>query len=53
MSHFLNDEMPGMILVMGVTGAGKSYLINRMAGSEVVAESSLLDSCKSLNSVIP
>ncbi|OJD35963.1 uncharacterized protein BKCO1_14000150 [Diplodia corticola] len=27
-----NDERLGMIVVMGVTGAGKSYLINRLAG---------------------
>jgi len=34
-----------MILVMGVTGSGKSYLINQLAGREVVMESPDLDSC--------
>jgi predicted GTPase len=36
-----------MILVMGVTGAGKSYFINQLAGSKVVEEGDSLDSCKS------
>jgi predicted GTPase len=35
-----------MIVVMGVTGSGKSYLINRLAGRQVVAEGCTLDSCK-------
>jgi septin family protein len=35
-----------MILVMGVTGSGKSYFINQLAGKKVVGESDLLDSCK-------
>jgi predicted GTPase len=35
-----------MILVMGVTGSGKSYLINQLAGRKVVVESDKLDSCK-------
>lgn len=35
-----------MIVVMGVTGSGKSYLINRLAGKEVVAEGEDIYSCK-------
>ncbi|KAJ4985396.1 hypothetical protein SVAN01_09151 [Stagonosporopsis vannaccii] len=29
---------PGMILIMGASGSGKSHFINRLAGSNVVAE---------------
>jgi GTP-binding protein EngB required for normal cell division len=36
-----------MILVMGVTGSGKSYFINQLVGREVVVESDQLDSCRS------
>jgi hypothetical protein len=39
-------DAPSMVVVMGVTGAGKSYFINQLAGKEVVQESSNLDSCK-------
>lgn len=35
-----------MILVTGVTGAGKSYFINQLAGREVVEEGRDLKSCK-------
>ncbi|KAF1995328.1 P-loop containing nucleoside triphosphate hydrolase protein [Amniculicola lignicola CBS 123094] len=34
-----------MIVVMGVTGAGKSYFINQLAGREIAKEGSDLDSC--------
>ena len=34
-----------MILVMGVTGSGKSYFINQLAGSEVSPEGANLTSC--------
>lgn len=34
-----------MILVMGVTGAGKSFFINQLAGREVVKEGAILNSC--------
>lgn len=34
-----------MILVMGVTGAGKSFFINQLAGIEVVKEGAGLNSC--------
>jgi ABC-type uncharacterized transport system ATPase component len=39
-------DAPSMVVVMGVTGAGKSYFINQLAGKEVVQEGSYLDSCK-------
>lgn len=34
-----------MIVLMGVTGAGKSYFINQLAGQKVVEEGPDLDSC--------
>ena len=39
-------ESPSMVVVMGVTGAGKSYYINKLAGKEVVKEGPDLESCK-------
>jgi predicted GTPase len=36
---------PSMIVVMGVTGAGKSYFINQLVGKDVVQEGADLDSC--------
>ena len=39
-------ESPSMVVVMGVTGAGKSYFINKLAGKEVVKEGPDLESCK-------
>lgn len=39
---------PSMVVVMGVTGAGKSYFINQLAGKAVVREGLDLDSCKLL-----
>jgi len=42
-----------MILIMGVTGSGKSYLINQLAGRQVVEESDQLDSCKYNHDRIP
>ena len=35
-----------MILVMGVTGSGKSYFINKLAGRDVVETGGKLKSCK-------
>jgi predicted GTPase len=35
-----------MILVMGVTGAGKSYFINTLAGGRPVKEGQRLHACK-------
>ncbi|KAL2671381.1 hypothetical protein Neosp_013967 [[Neocosmospora] mangrovei] len=46
-------EGMSMILVMGVTGSGKSYLINQLAGREVVAEGCTLDSCTQDCQMIP
>lgn len=37
---------PDMILVMGVTGAGKSYFCNSVAGREVAREGNGLSSCE-------
>lgn len=34
---------------MGVTGSGKSFFINKLAGSEVVQEGASLDSCKQIS----
>ncbi|KAF2815178.1 P-loop containing nucleoside triphosphate hydrolase protein [Mytilinidion resinicola] len=42
-----------MIIIMGVTGAGKSYFINRLAGREVVQEGADLDSCTQACQLIP
>ncbi|WAO94668.1 AIG1-type G domain-containing protein [Fusarium falciforme] len=42
-----------MIVVMGVTGSGKSYLINRLAGRQVVAEGGTLDSCTQDCQMVP
>ncbi|KAF2034235.1 P-loop containing nucleoside triphosphate hydrolase protein, partial [Setomelanomma holmii] len=42
-----------MIVVMGVTGAGKSYFINQLAGKEVVQEGSSLDSCTQECQLVP
>jgi predicted GTPase len=44
-----NHDAPSMVVIMGVTGAGKSYFINQLAGKEVVQEGSNLDSCKQLH----
>lgn len=35
-----------MIVVMGVTGAGKSYFINKLTGQNAVQEGESLDSCE-------
>jgi ABC-type lipoprotein export system ATPase subunit len=40
-----SQEKLSMVVVMGVTGSGKSYFINHLAGREVVQEGSTLDSC--------
>ena len=34
------------VVVMGTTGAGKSYLINQLAGYKAVEEGASLDSCR-------
>ena len=40
------EKITDMILVMGVTGAGKSYLINKLANHQAVKESASLESCE-------
>ncbi|KAI1804476.1 P-loop containing nucleoside triphosphate hydrolase protein [Daldinia bambusicola] len=42
-----------MIVIMGVTGSGKSYFINKLAGLPAVAEGSRLDSCTQRCEVVP
>ena len=42
------EDVLNMILVMGVTGAGKSYFINKLAGGEVVRTGADLRSCTAL-----
>ncbi|RMJ13422.1 hypothetical protein BHE90_005752 [Fusarium euwallaceae] len=46
-------DAPSMIVVMGVTGSGKSYLINRLAGKEVVEEGCTLKSCTQDCQMVP
>ncbi|KAI0437599.1 P-loop containing nucleoside triphosphate hydrolase protein [Xylaria telfairii] len=63
MSRFESPDMtevrlpPGqnlpMIMIMGVTGSGKSYFVNQMAGKEVVEEGASLDSCTQHCTMIP
>lgn len=48
--HESNDM--SMIVVVGVTGSGKSYFINRLAGKEIVEEGGKLSSCKSVSNYI-
>lgn len=38
-------EKLSMVVIMGTTGAGKSYFINKLAGYEAVEEGASLDSC--------
>ena len=47
------DENASLILVMGITGAGKSYFVNKVAGKEIVAVGGSLDSCKSTHAPEP
>lgn len=46
MSADRNEDSLSMILVMGVTGSGKSYFINKLAGGNVVETGDDLHSCK-------
>ncbi|KAJ4993516.1 hypothetical protein SVAN01_01064 [Stagonosporopsis vannaccii] len=49
-----STDMDGqMVVVMGVTGAGKSYFINQLAGQEVVQEGATLDSCTQECQMVP
>lgn len=48
---YVDNSQPSdasMILVMGVTGSGKSHFINQLAGKNVVEESAKLYSCRTL-----
>lgn len=47
MSANHNGDVLSMILVMGVTGSGKSYFINKLADGNVVKTGDDLHSCKS------
>ena len=42
------EDVLSMVLVMGITGAGKSYFINKLAGREVVRTGADLRSCTAL-----
>jgi predicted GTPase len=44
MAIYENDEQVSMILIMGVTGSGKSYFINKLADGAVVEGHSLKSS---------
>ena len=44
------QDVLSMILVMGVTGAGKSYFINKLADENVAKTGGDLKSCKSIPS---
>jgi predicted GTPase len=46
MTLYENDEQESMILVMGVTGSGKSYFINKLANGGAVVEGHTLKSSK-------
>ena len=41
-----SEDLLNMILVMGVTGAGKSYFINSLANGELAQTGARLNSCK-------
>ena len=41
-----NSEELGMILVMGVTGSGKSYFVNKLADCNLVKVGDDLQSCQ-------
>jgi hypothetical protein len=44
-----DDENASIILVMGITGAGKSYFINKAAGQELAGVGDSLKSCEFCN----
>ncbi|EPS39061.1 hypothetical protein H072_7152 [Dactylellina haptotyla CBS 200.50] len=47
------DEDLNMLMVMGVTGAGKSYFINQLVGKKIVEESDSLHSCTQQCQLVP
>ncbi len=42
------EDVLSMVLVMGITGAGKSYFINKLADGEVARTGADLRSCTAL-----
>ena len=42
------EDVLNMVLIMGITGAGKSYFINKLADGEVARTGADLTSCKAL-----
>lgn len=46
------EEKICMVVIMGVTGAGKSYFINKLAGRVVTEEGDSLHSCAFLSLAI-
>lgn len=42
----VEGKLPDMIVVMGITGSGKSYLVNKLANADVAQTSARLNSCK-------
>jgi type II secretory ATPase GspE/PulE/Tfp pilus assembly ATPase PilB-like protein len=46
MESEMSRQIQGMILVMGVTGSGKSHFVNTVAGKSVVEEWKGIDSRK-------
>jgi len=51
MANITRAEDLHMIVVMGVTGAGKSYLINKLAGRQATREGETLEPCMTLSTV--
>jgi predicted GTPase len=51
MSGKAENDAPSMVVIMGVTGAGKSHFINRLAGKQAVEEGASLDPCKLIESL--
>jgi hypothetical protein len=46
------EEKLYMVVIMGVTGAGKSYFVNRLAGRQVAKEGNSLHACAFRNSEV-
>ncbi|KAF3911197.1 hypothetical protein AA313_de0209992 [Arthrobotrys entomopaga] len=49
----VDDGDLSMLMIMGVTGAGKSYFINQLVGKQVVEESDSLHSCTQQCQLVP